>query len=85
MSRRSVSQILDRDYLELRGRLLELAAAFDRAARGTGVPDPRLNLIREGIGLIADDQGNKAERVQLLFSRSYSPGWRSELGVGRTG
>ena len=82
MSRRSVSQVVDRDFLELRGRLLELAAAFDRVARAPGDNDPRMSLIREGIGLIADMEGNKAERVQLLFSRSYSPDWRSEMGIG---
>lgn len=81
LSDRTIKQIVDREYLELRGKLLELAASFDRIGRGKGDSDPRLELIRKGIDLLSDDQPDKAQRIQHLFSREYSEDWRSDLGV----
>ncbi len=79
---RTSTDIVDREFLELRARLLELGASFDRIARADGSsPDARMRMIEMGLSILADDQDDKARRIQQLFSREYSPGWRDEFGV----
>ncbi|MBX3441349.1 MAG: hypothetical protein KF774_02995 [Planctomyces sp.] len=78
-SPQSALQVLDRHYLELRCGLLDLAAALDRldrAANATGVQqDPRRLRIAEGLAILASEGPGRAERLQLLFSDAYEPGW----------
>lgn len=75
-------QILDREFLEIRAKILEVAAALDRIDRADGSPDadPRAELLANAIGIIAGDgeQSTRAQRVQLLFSRQYDPNWINE-------
>lgn len=75
--------VLDREYLEIRARLLELAASFDRLDRGDGdvSNDPRTERIRQGLNILLRDEPGRAEAIQLLFSREYEPGWRKTFGV----
>jgi hypothetical protein len=76
----SAAEILNREFLEIRAKVLELAAALDRLERGSGevVDDPRLKRIHEGLQLLIDHSGDRAEQVQLVFSRSYDENWRTE-------
>ena len=78
---RERQEILDREFLELRARLLEIAASFDRLQRSDGEPDVREQLIARGLEILSDSDPEKAERIQLLFSREYSPDWRTEFGI----
>lgn len=75
---KSGNQVLDDRHLEIRARILELAAELDRVDRGGGAAtDPRLNLIRSAIQVLLDGPAAaKAEKVQLLFSDAYEPGWK---------
>ena len=56
-------------------KLLDIGACLDRidrAAKGDEVAnDPRLKQILEGIGLLQTAEGNRAERIQMLFSDAY--------------
>lgn len=82
MSPRNATEIVDREFLELRARLLELAASFDRIGRADHPgPDSRMRLVEIGLTILADDEPDKARRIQQLFSREYSPGWRGEFGM----
>ncbi len=76
--------VLDREFLEIRAKLLQIAASFDRLDRGEGsvANDRRMELIRKGIEVLQSDGPDRAERIQLLFSRSYDEKWRKNLGVG---
>lgn len=73
--------VLDREFLELRARLLELAATFDRLERGGGAPadDSRMKLIRQGLKVLLDETGDRAEQIQLIFSRPYDDDWQKEF------
>lgn len=84
---RSAADILNREYLEIRCKILELAAAMDRLERGTGSvgDDPRLVKIREALEVVGDDRGDRAEQVQLIFSRPYHEQWRKEFELDRRG
>lgn len=77
------AEILEREFLGLRARLLEAAAILDRLDRADGevASDPRLAKIRQAIAIL-DGEGadaDRAERIQLLFSRAYDEGWRRAL------
>lgn len=81
----NAAEIIDREFLEIRAKILELAASFDRLDRAAGSVegDPRMSLISEALQLIGEDQRDRAEQVQLIFSRQYEDDWREELGVGK--
>ena len=72
------AQILDREFLEMRAKLLELAACLDRLQRGDGPPvqDERTQRIAQGLEILAEGDSGRAERIQNLFSRPYDPDWR---------
>ncbi|QDU78770.1 hypothetical protein Pla110_04740 [Polystyrenella longa] len=76
-------QILDREFLEIRAKMLELAASFDRLDRATGTVagDSRESLIQEGLKLLQQDVPNRAEQLQLLFSREFDDHWRTNFGL----
>lgn len=75
--------VLDREFLEVRAKLLELAASFDRFDRGGGLSsdDRRLQLIRVGLKVLLDETGDRAEQIQLIFSRPYEDDWQKEFGL----
>lgn len=78
-------EVLDREFLEVRARLLQVAAALDRLDRAAGdvSSDPRLEKVRRAIALLESPQGGRAERLQLLFSRPYESDWRTKFGMRR--
>ena len=61
-------EVLDREYLEVRARLLQVAATLDRIdrAEGTVAADPRLGKIRAGLEVLLDraDRGLLNVRVE---------------------
>lgn len=86
MSEAGSYRVLDREYLEARARILQLAAILDRLERSpTADPaDPRWDKLRAGLECLGPEQpaaGTRAERVQLVFSRPYESGWRQDYGV----
>lgn len=78
-SPQSARQILDRHYLEIRSKILDLAASLDRIERAADKAsvqdDPRLAKLRTGIELLLSNDENRAEQVQMLFSDAYTPNW----------
>jgi hypothetical protein len=76
-------EVLNREFPEIRARLLQLAAALDRMDRAAGSPeaDPRPQKIREALEILLEARPDRAERMQLLFSLPYDPGWREQFKV----
>ena len=74
----TAAQILDREFLTIRGKLLEVAAALDRVERGRDLAggDPRLEKIRATLAILGKEGVDRAEQLQLIFSLPYDPGWR---------
>jgi len=74
--------VLDRHYLEIRARILEVAACLDRIDRadadGSIAADPRMDLLRKGIDILATEGVDRAERIQILFSDPYDPDWKTK-------
>jgi hypothetical protein len=79
----SAPEILDRAYLEVRAKLLEIAASLDRLDRAEGnvSDDPRLARIREGLRIIERSRPDRAEQIQLLFSLPYDEGWQQAFSL----
>ena len=75
--------VFNREFLSLRCRLLDLAAAIDRVNRADGqvADDPRWRQLQQAIGVVASPEGNCAERVQMSFSLPYNQDWRRQYGV----
>jgi hypothetical protein len=75
--------VLDREFLEIRAKLLELAASFDRLDRGGGIAadERRIHTIRQSLKVLLDETGDRAEQIQLIFSRPYDDDWQKEFGL----
>ncbi len=71
-------KVLDREFLEVRATLLTLAAALDRISRAGEAQheDPRWEKIERSLRVLLEDRDDRAEEVQLIFSRTYDPEWR---------
>ena len=75
---RDANETLESCFLEMRWRCLSLAADLDRVERATGGKtlidsDPRLQKLREAIGILARPGGQRAEQVQTIFSDKTPP------------
>lgn len=87
---RTAVAILDRDFLEIRARILDIAAALDRLDRaevhsGDGhSPDRRLTQIRQSIEALLEPGPGRAETIQRLFSLPYEPEWRADFDLAPT-
>ena len=79
--------VLDREFLEIRAKILELGASFDRLGRGEGAGDvdndPRMKLIRQALSLLQEKSSDRAEQIQLIFSRPYDDDWRKVFEIPR--
>ena len=81
-------EILEREFFEIRAKILEIAAAFDRLDRSTGdiSADARLKLIEEALQVLQQlSREDRAEQVQLIFSREYNDQWQEQFGLASKG
>jgi hypothetical protein len=86
---RDVAEVLNRDFLETRSKILDLAAAMDRIDRAPSrshdhAPDRRLGQLRQAIEALLEPGPGRAETVQHLFSLEYDPDWREKAGLAST-
>ncbi len=84
---RAADAVLDRDFLELRGKILEVAATLDRLDRAPGhhvqgrPPDRRLAQLHQALEALLEPGPGRAETVQHIFSLDYDPAWRERFGL----
>lgn len=73
----SAEQIFERWFLETRSRLLDIAANLDRIDRAPAgrVDDPRRAAVEEALRILLGSGPDRAERIQMIFSREYDPDW----------
>ncbi len=64
--------VLNREYLAIRAKLIDVAATLDRIDRseGTVSDDARLDQIRRSIEILTGSASNRAEQLQMVFSLS---------------
>ncbi len=80
-SPKTAEEILDDCYLEVRAKLIEIAASLDRVDRAdsSGImdDDPLRGQFREAFEILKSRGFDRAERIQLLFSDEYEPNWNT--------
>lgn len=96
LTAKSGTPVLDREFLEIRALILQLAAALDRVDRKDclAAGDLRVERIRQGLQIVSEwsqtvsdqtvsDQAtsDRAARVQLAFSRPYDAQWRTQYEI----
>ena len=76
-------QVLDREFLAIRSKLIDLAAALDRIDRAEGsvAADPRLDKIGRSLGILSGGVPDRAEQVEMVFSLPYQDDWRTQYGL----
>lgn len=76
----TANDVLDREFLQARHEILDIAAALDRIGRADGAnaiaKDARMAQLDEAIALLIDGKPDRAERAQMVFSDDYDPNWR---------
>ncbi len=79
----SAPEVLNREFLEIRCKILDLAAAMDRLERADGSveEDPRMARLREALTAILEQSRDRAEHVQMIFSREYDDEWQRKFKV----
>jgi hypothetical protein len=80
---RKSSEVLDQEFLPVRAKILEVAAALDRMDRASGsvASDSRRAQMHAAIQVLLRPEDDRAEQIQLIFSRTYKDDWREKLGV----
>ncbi len=84
-SMQNADEILGGTFLEVRAKLLEVAATLDRIERAENQLDAESSKLRakldQAIHILLSSGGDRAERLQRLFSRDYEDQWRSDFGL----
>ncbi len=72
------ASVLDREFLGIRSRLIDLAATLDRIERSEAAPgdDSRLLHIRRALEILLGPGASRTERIQTEFSLPYEENWR---------
>jgi len=77
----TATETLDRNFLELRHWLIDIAAGFDRMDRGgeprTLATDPRMKQLIAATQILVGGKSDRAERIQMIFSDQYDAEWRN--------
>jgi hypothetical protein len=81
----TAEEVLQREFLDIRCRILDLAAMFDRLDRAPGSvrEDARVTRLQEALEILSERRSDRAEQVQLTFSRPYDDAWQKTLNVSR--
>jgi hypothetical protein len=67
----SQRELIDEYFMEHRVQVLDLAAFLDRLDRARAADagdDFRLRSVRQALDVLAGDEGDRVQRVQMLFS-----------------
>jgi hypothetical protein len=79
----SAPDLLEREFLILRAKLLELGAGLDRLERATGdvSRDPRYVNLQKALTELQQAGSDRAERLQLLFSLPFDENWQRKFAI----
>ena len=76
-------ELLDNEFLEIRARLLQVAAALDRLDRAAGdvSRDKRRADLDKAIRVLLEAGPDRAENLQRVFSLAYDQDWKKTFGL----
>ena len=85
---RNPDTILNESFLDVRAKLLEVAATLDRIDRAGNNGESlsadlaeRRAKIDQAIQICGSPDADRADRLHTLFSRSYDPQWRTQMNL----
>jgi hypothetical protein len=85
LNTRDAIEVLDRDFLEARCKILEIAAILDRIDRAPTRhgehPDSRIGNLRQALEATLEPGPGRTETIQCIFSREFDPNWRETMNV----
>jgi hypothetical protein len=78
---RSANEVFEQEFLPIRAKLLEVAAALDRVDRAADslATEPRRTQVQAAVQVLLRPEDDRAEQLQLIFSRPYDNGWREKF------
>ena len=78
---RNSTDVFDQEFLPIRAKLLEVAASLDRLDRANGslTSESRVKQVRAAIEVLLGSDDDRAEQIQLIFSRPFEDDWRDKL------
>lgn len=82
---RDATTVLDQDFHEIRGKLLEVASTLDRLDRAPSHPGPaespdrRRDQLRQALEALIEPGPGRVETIQRIFSLAYDPDWFDRL------
>lgn len=76
-------KILEDEFLQIRAKILQIGAALDRIDRADGAVsgEPRMAQIARAIDTLTSSGGDRAEKIQLIFSLPYDGNWRTAFAL----
>ena len=79
----SSSAVMEREFLEMRALILQLAASLDRVGRSKkpAAEEEKLEQLKNGVRILLGKQNNRANLVQMLFSNAYDPAWPQQYDL----
>ncbi|MEO2047235.1 MAG: hypothetical protein ABGX16_11760 [Pirellulales bacterium] len=87
---RTQQQVMQREYLPVRAKILEIAAALDRIDRAsaksvteskTSESESSREQLQQALGVLLQSESGRAERVQKIFSLPYDQKWQQAFGL----
>lgn len=80
---RSSNDVFDQEFLPIRAKLLEVAASLDRLDRANGSleSESRRMQVHAAIQVLLREDDDRAEQIQLIFSRPFEDDWREKFKV----
>ena len=78
---RTGNELFDQEFLPIRAKLLEVASALDRVDRAGGSlgVEPRRTQVQAAIQVLLRPEDDRAEQLQLIFSRPFEDNWREKF------
>jgi hypothetical protein len=80
---RSTNEVFEQEFLPIRAKLLEVAASLDRLDRASGSleAEAKRRQVQTAIEVLLRPEDDRAEQIQLIFSRPFEDDWRSKFGI----
>ena len=80
---RDLNDVFEQEFLPIRAKVLEVAASLDRLDRASGSlqSEAKREQIYAAIEALLRPEQDRAEQVQLIFSRPFDGDWRQKFDL----
>ncbi len=82
------NEVLAREQLKIRAKIIEIAAILDRIDRANGEVDhdPRMLEIRKSLEVLSSFKSdiNRAAEIQMIYSRDFDVEWKTNFKLSES-